>query len=811
MHTDATNTTNVVTLDSCLQSYASAVCMSSTVPDIVNLLDDEDGESTSVPTTAVIHSTSSAFGGTDPFLITDVSGHTFPTYLALRNYLDQYATQCGFEIRYPSNKGVPDQAGHAGTARCWCYLPPPVTLKSEEQQHQSHPPQRSVIPRARNRSGNQVKCSCPWRINFSRHVTGEYVFTSTRNLLHVGHDCVGLTQLTTTIDSLRVVPDVIRDDVRTAVMSGWHGTESLRRFLSTKHQLDIHRTTFANLVHSTKSELGIMDAEADFTAFLAWLQAEMLSNMSVARINIDSSATVSCIYYMSAEMVHHSRRNCQVLLMDTTFSTNRFSWPLCLLCGMDQHGHTVLFGVAMLRYQTTDAFEWVLQQLRSIMSDEVWQSVACVFTDGDQAMGAALAAVMPHSKHLRCRYHLEQNLLGKLHKLGVDPITSKQCVEQWKAAAHCTTDSDFNNAIAALTAEYPRIQPYITSTFPDAHTYADYVLNHINTLGIRSTARVESWNATLKGMLEVNSRTPLTVLFETLRYAVSDKDARAARTALEDAARRLPVSQARTVEAEMSPHITYYAQNIVSAQARLTLNYKYNMVQAANPAVFEVHDRRESVRELVRIVTVTDSSMHCTCGFPTTYLLPCRHVLVINSHIFATPFRPSQVGQRWLRAYMPGISAPTALDFSPHLDAADDVPAFSSAVASSSIDMPGRGARVGQIGGWCSTIVSIAGAHAHLYSYIARKVEGLCREFEALVSQPAVSGTGKRTKPNSANAALFSTSSPLHPTVNVEDMQMPAHRKRQRGSAKDKRQRSVVETAAQAMRTSMSISASQST
>ena len=303
-----------------------------------------------------------------------------------------------------------------------------------------------------------------------------------------------------------------------------------------------------------------------------------------------------------------------------------------------------------------------------------------------------------------------------------------------------------STAIAALTAEYQRIQPYIISTFPDAHTYADYALNHITTLGIRSTSRVESWNATLKGMLEVNSRTPLTVLFETLRYAVSDKDARTPKTALDDAARRLPVSQARTVEAEMSPHITYYAQNIVSAQARLTLNYKYNMVQAANPAVFEVHDRRESVSELVRIVTVTDSSMHCTCGFPTTYLLPCQHVLVINSHIFATPFRPSQVGQRWLRAYMPGVSASAALDFSPHLDAGDDVPAFSSAVASSSIDMPGRGARVGQIGGWCSTIVSFAGAHAHLYSYIARKVEGLCSEFEALVSQPAVSGTGKRTK-----------------------------------------------------------------
>ena len=80
---------------------------------------------------------------------------------------------------------------------------------------------------------------------------------------------------------------------------------------------------------------------------------------AVARIKVDDGVTVSGIYYMSAEMLHHSRRNSQVLLMDTTFSTNRFNWPLCLICAVDEHYHTVLLGFAVLQYQTVDSFEWV--------------------------------------------------------------------------------------------------------------------------------------------------------------------------------------------------------------------------------------------------------------------------------------------------------------------------------------------------------------------------------------------------------------------------------------------------------------------
>ena len=235
----------------------------------------------------------------DPFHITSTSQHVFPTYQTLREYLDQYGVRHGFEVRYPSNTGVPNAKGHYGAARCWCWLGPPTVLKPEEQQHPSHPPQRTVVPRTANRSGNQIKCGCSWCIHFNRRVNGDYVFTTARQLNHTGHECVAAYKLEVTIDSFRVVPDEVLEDVRIAVRSGWHGVESLRRFVADRRNLELNRSTFSALVQRTKAEYGIKDGEADFRELGIWLQQQMRDSTAIARINIENAVDVSGIYYMS--------------------------------------------------------------------------------------------------------------------------------------------------------------------------------------------------------------------------------------------------------------------------------------------------------------------------------------------------------------------------------------------------------------------------------------------------------------------------------------------------------------------------------
>ena len=324
-------------------SLASASSPSRAI-DVIDLLEDDHPEALTATTAAASSNTSSS-ESVHFLVITPTSQHRFSSYKSLREFIEQFAAQRGFHIRYPGNRGIADTAGHSESARCWYYLEPPLVLKAEEQQQPSHPPLRTVVPRAANRSGNQVKCACPWRVNFSRHADGSYVITPNRCLEHAGHECVCPQELATTIDSLLVMPDSIVRDVRIAVRHGQRGMETLRQQIAERYQLSVDRRTFLDLVQRSKLELGIQDGQDDFDALVPWLMKEIGERGAFGRLDVDG-ALVSRIFYMSAEMIHHSRRNGQVLLMDTTFNTNRFGWPLCLLCGVDELRPALVAGKA---------------------------------------------------------------------------------------------------------------------------------------------------------------------------------------------------------------------------------------------------------------------------------------------------------------------------------------------------------------------------------------------------------------------------------------------------------------------------------
>jgi hypothetical protein len=515
---------------------------------------------------------------------------------------------------------------------------------------------------------------------------------------------------------------------------------------------------------------------------------------------------------MSAEMIYHARRNGQVLLMDTTFNTNRFKWPLCLVCGIDQHGQTVLLAVAVHHYQTTAAFEWILQQLCSSMHDDAWQSVRCVFTDGDQAMAAALTSTVPQARHLRCRFHLRQNLRDALQRQRVDPITVDTVLKAWDKAVSRETEAQFDSAMDALLQQHPQARTHLTNAHQPPHEqYADFALNHITNLGQRTTARVESWNAALKGMLEVNSRTTLTVLFDTLRHAMSDKDERVTKRAAADAVRVSLNNRARTIEAEMAPHLTFYAAGLVKLQAELTTNYLSKVVKdhgSDGPAVFEVYDRRPVADETRRRVSVTRTAMSCSCGYPDELLLPCRHVLVVNNEMFHTRFWHEQVGQRWLLAHMPRTTAspacsqylaPLPTSVPPLSSAAEAqptstaVPSLNSAADAQFIRQPARTARYGQLTGFARRICELGADFPGAFGWVHTKLEALAREVEAATSAPPSAAT-QPAHPN--NPVPLLSSELLHPTISTAVMQMPPHKKRKKGNAAERRQMSAAEAAA---------------
>jgi MULE transposase domain len=724
--------------------------------------------------------------------LTLTSVHEFYSYSDLHYFLEQYAQLRGFRLCWKA-KGGEDKANHGGVARCWCYQRPPDTNQLDP-----------INPVAQRKQGVRVshrgklRCNCPWLVCWNR--TGsvrnqwKWHVTNKRHLQH-NHDVQALTcEDALVIDSMRRVPHDMELLLSGLIRSGVTNEHILLRF--TQHQLGavIDGPTFHNIVNKIKSGLGVSVTDDEFKHLLVWLVEQLEKRAAIARFSASSEREIDRVFYMSADMVYNMNRNGCVLIMDSTHKTNRFNFPLLLVCGINEHSQTVLLAVALIHHQTTESFVWVLEQMKGATSPEAWGDISCIATDGDQAMDAAIEMMVPHARHLRCWYHLEQNLRHNL--LSSLTVHFEEFLEEWKAVAGLEVEEDHLHRRAVLHKDYPAAVEYLEENiWKNAALFVRCYTKHICTLGILSTQRVEGMNAKLKGMLRVNCKTALLLLFDTLRYAASEIDRAAVEKMkqLDDEWQRHAYKE--TFPALTHQHISRYAQAKVQEQFDLAHNYRVTRAVREDANVFYV--QRPTRNDVRREVKVTADSMECSCCFPATYLLPCRHVICLNQELMLTPFVPSQVGKRWLRSYKP------PLGYKPDFPSNASQPSSSSSPVLPSFlvnqvqagEIPARKRRYGELRGFLDTIASRGADDAEAFPRIRCRVQELCRWVEAETSAaPSTSAAVPTPLPlasmeqSSDDPTARLTS--LHPTLTIADTREPVKPRRGKGREQERRQAS---------------------
>ena len=108
-----------------------------------------------------------------------------------------------------------------------------------------------------------------------------------------------------------------------------------------------------------------------------------------------------------------------VLIMDTTYKTNKYRLPLLEVVGVTSTELTFSVAFAYLDSEQKDNFTWALQKLKQLIYQE--ESIpAVIVTDRDVAMLNAVHNVFPSSCNLLCHFHITKNVNAKC-KLLVHP------------------------------------------------------------------------------------------------------------------------------------------------------------------------------------------------------------------------------------------------------------------------------------------------------------------------------------------------------------------------------------------------------
>ncbi|CAL2230523.1 unnamed protein product [Prunus armeniaca] len=100
-----------------------------------------------------------------------------------------------------------------------------------------------------------------------------------------------------------------------------------------------------------------------------------------------------------------------VVVLDTTFNTNRYGLPFAPMLGVNNHGQTIVLACAFLSKETTESFIGMFEEFKKAMPGGEPQMI---ITDQDAAMARVIFEVFPTTFHQLFIWHITTKFSDKL-------------------------------------------------------------------------------------------------------------------------------------------------------------------------------------------------------------------------------------------------------------------------------------------------------------------------------------------------------------------------------------------------------------
>lgn len=118
---------------------------------------------------------------------------------------------------------------------------------------------------------------------------------------------------------------------------------------------------------------------------------------------------VTNLFYAFQDSVKIAREFPWILLVDSTYKTNKHNMPLFQMVGMDSSRKTFCIAFAFLTAETKENFKWALQQLKNLFINGDYRA-SVVVTDRDLALVGAVEEILPETKHNLCLWHINKQV-----------------------------------------------------------------------------------------------------------------------------------------------------------------------------------------------------------------------------------------------------------------------------------------------------------------------------------------------------------------------------------------------------------------
>ncbi len=214
-----------------------------------------------------------------------------------------------------------------------------------------------------------------------------------------------------------------------------------------------------------------------------------------------------------------------VILINATYRTNKYDLPGIHFMAVISVGLTASIGLAFVANETQLMYHLAVSTFRELVIGDT--HVEVFLTDDEDTLRNALSEVYPGVPQLLCLWHINKNILTKVHQEWIvhpeydaDQNQRRQdkreeFMADWQAIIYTKTEQDFEEQYAALRVKYTNQISLINyiheNKYPKRHLFAKAWTSRINHLRHTVTSRVEGGHSRFKKWLGHNRHDLLSI------------------------------------------------------------------------------------------------------------------------------------------------------------------------------------------------------------------------------------------------------------------------------------------------------------
>lgn len=162
----------------------------------------------------------------------------------------------------------------------------------------------------------------------------------------------------------------------------------------------------------------------------------------------DDSEVVRDIFWAHPDSVKLLNIFPIVLVMDSTYKTNKYRQSLFEIVGMTSTELTFAVAFAYMESEQTENFCWVLDKLKQLfVNKDVCPQV--IVTDRDLALMKAIEVVFPNTINLLCTFHINKNV-GAKRKQHVVKDMQETIDNLWNDVCYATDEAEYEQNLREL-------------------------------------------------------------------------------------------------------------------------------------------------------------------------------------------------------------------------------------------------------------------------------------------------------------------------------------------------------------------------